>query len=112
TLDTLDCPINPESQNGDKLVNKIAVSLASFAADVEKGINFTTIDKGTSQNNSKPLHRTAGIFVSAKEERGKWIIEANNVSHKITEGSQQGNNADNAKNPDSVALIVQRWCSN
>ncbi|HEJ2453098.1 TPA: type II secretion system protein [Vibrio cholerae] len=112
TLDTLDCPINPESQNGDKLVNKIAVSLASFAADVEKGINFTTIDKGTSQNNTKPLHRTAGIFVSAKEERGKWIIEANNVSHKITEGSQQGNNADNAKNPDSVALIVQRWCSN
>ncbi|HFG1785667.1 TPA: type II secretion system protein [Vibrio cholerae] len=111
-LDLLECPMNPETKDGSKLSNKISVSLASFAADVEKGINFTTIDKGTSQNNSKPLHRTAGIFVSAKEERGKWIIEANNVSHKITEGSQQGNNADNAKNPDSVALIVQRWCSN
>ncbi|TQP43772.1 type II secretion system protein [Vibrio cholerae] len=112
TLDTLDCPINPESQNGDKLVNKIAVSLASFAADVDRGINFSTIDKGTEHKNPKDLHRTAGVFVSAKEQNGKWIIEANNVSHRVTDGNQTGINSDNAKNPDSVALIVQRWCSN
>ncbi|EOX3463282.1 type II secretion system protein [Vibrio cholerae] len=112
TLDTLDCPINPESQSGDKLVNKIAVSLASFAADVDRGINFSTIDKGTEHKNPKDLHRTAGVFVSAKEQNGKWIIEANNVSHRVTDGNQTGINSDNAKNPDSVALIVQRWCSN
>lgn len=113
TLPLLTCPINPS--NGNALENKIAVSLASFAADVEKGsngVNFTTIDKGTSVSGKNQLHRTAGVFVSANIDGNQWKIEANNVSHKVTEGSQQGNNADNAINPDSVALIVQRWCSN
>ncbi|WP_337921384.1 type II secretion system protein [Vibrio cholerae] len=111
-LDLLECPMNPETKDGSKLSNKISVSLASFAADVERGINFTTLDKGTTHNTPRDLHRTAGVFVSAKEQNGKWIIEANNVSHRVTDGNQTGINSDNAKNPDSVALIVQRWCSN
>ncbi|EOG7668998.1 type II secretion system protein [Vibrio cholerae] len=111
-LDLLECPMNPETKDGSKLSNKISVSLASFAADVARGINFSTIDKGTEHKNPKDLHRTAGVFVSAKEQNGKWIIEANNVSHRVTDGNQTGINSDNAKNPDSVALIVQRWCSN
>ncbi|EHK7541272.1 type II secretion system protein [Vibrio cholerae] len=114
-LDAIDCPINPVDKN-TKLENKIAVSLASFASDVDKGssrVNFTTIDKGTSVNGSNKLHRTAGVFVSASlQQNNKWKIEANNVSHKVTDGSQQGDNSFNDKNPDSVALIVQRWCSN
>lgn len=111
-LDLLECPINPETKDGSKLSNKISVSLASFAADVDRGINFTTLDKGTTHNTPRDLHRTAGVFVSAKEQNGKWIIQANNVSHRVTDGNQTGINSDNAKNPDSVALIVQRWCSN
>ncbi|EOW9407813.1 type II secretion system protein [Vibrio cholerae] len=111
-LDLLECPMNPETKDGSKLSNKISVSLASFAADVDRGINFTTLDKGTTHNTPRDLHRTAGVFVSAKEQNGKWIIEANNVSHRVTDGNQTGINSDNAKNPDSVALIVQRWCSN
>lgn len=112
-LPILTCPINPG--NGQVLQNKIAISLASFAADVDKGtnkVNFTTIDRGTSLNGRNQLHRTAGVFVSANIESNNWKIEANNVSHRVTDGNQTGINSDNAKNPDSVALIVQRWCSN
>lgn len=65
-LDLLECPMNPETKDGSKLSNKISVSLASFAADVDRGINFTTLDKGTTHNTPRDLHRTAGVLFQQK----------------------------------------------